>query len=258
MKINSVPVGNHTIEISADKYYDYYETVTIEANKSTYVDAFLEEKPGSIYVESSPSGAQVYVDGSYQGDTPLEIPNVKRGTYALTVTYSGYYDKVRYVEVYPDETTIETVYLQIVFWRTWYFAAGVLLFMAILLAAVYKYKGKKPTPQAPAPTKLKSAFESAAKIARAPFVPIEALINIILPEKENRCPICDKNLEKGEILECTHCEDEGFTCKFHRNCWEEHKTQQNKNGQKIRCYKHSKIYVSEGSIRCIPQKEVSN
>ena len=82
---------------------------------------------------------------------------------------------------------------------------------------------------------LREYFEPVAKIA---------------PDKERQCPICDKSLEQGEILECIHCRDEGFTCKFHKNCWEEHKARQKEDGQnRIRCFKHSDIIIPKRSIR---------
>jgi hypothetical protein len=243
-----VPAGSHEVEVSADKYYGYTETVTVKANETTYVDAPLEEKPGTIYVESDPSGAEVYLDGSYQGTTPEDI-SATSGTHELTLRYDRYYDEVRYINVYPGETTTEYISMRKVFWRSWYLGIP-LAVIVLFIAAGFLYGRKQPTPPAAAPTKLKSTFESAARIARAPFVPIEMLLNIVLPEKENRCPFCDKSLEKGEILECTHCEDEGFTCKFHKECWEEHKLQQKRDKKgRVRCYKHSDIYVSPSSIK---------
>lgn len=249
-----IPVGMHTVTVSANKYYDYTTSVTVETDRTVYVEASLEEKPGSIYVESIPSGAEVYLDGSYKGKTPLTIATLKRGTYTLVVKYSGHYDERLNVSVYPDETTTNEVYLRKVFWRTGYFAFGVIVLIAVI-AIAFRYLRKQPT--VPTPTKLKSTFESAARIARAPFVPIEMLLHIVLPEKENRCPICDKSLD-GKIVECIHCKNEGFTCKFHNECWEGHKVQQGGNRQdKIRCYKHTNLYVTNESIRYLSQKDVS-
>jgi hypothetical protein len=129
LKIDNVPVGSHTIEISADKYYTYGETIAVEANKTTYVDAFLEEKPGSAYVESAPSGAEVFIDGCYIGTTPLKIFNLISGTYTLTLKHPGYLDETKYINVYPDETVAELVTMQEVFWRKWHFVPILVLIM---------------------------------------------------------------------------------------------------------------------------------
>lgn len=255
LRIDNVPAGNHTIRISAEKYYDYVETVTVEANRVTTVEAALEKKPGSIYVESTPSGASVYLDESYKGKTPLTIPDVPEGTHRLTLTYPGYNDWATSVYVYADEVTTERVSMHKVFWRTGYFAAGVILILCILLALI-RHKGKKPLPaESPITKAVKGTVEASKRIARAGFFPIEKLLHITVPEKENQCPICNGNLDKGEILKCNNCEGNGFTCKMHKDCWEEHKSQQKENKVlgKIRCHTHPEIYISEKNISPLPQ-----
>lgn len=45
---------------------------------------------GGLYVNSLPSGADVWVDGSYIGRTPLLIDGLRAGKHALTVTKTGW------------------------------------------------------------------------------------------------------------------------------------------------------------------------
>ena len=45
---------------------------------------------GSIYVSSTPTGAQIYFNGNYRGTAPLTIYSVYPGTYTLTADLSGY------------------------------------------------------------------------------------------------------------------------------------------------------------------------
>ena len=47
---------------------------------------------GSIYIESNPSVASVYVNSDYKGKTPLYVYNVTPGTYPVIVQKSGYQD----------------------------------------------------------------------------------------------------------------------------------------------------------------------
>jgi hypothetical protein len=47
---------------------------------------------GSIYIESYPSVALVYVSSDYKGKTPLTVYNVTPGTYTLLLQKSGYLD----------------------------------------------------------------------------------------------------------------------------------------------------------------------
>jgi hypothetical protein len=46
--------------------------------------------PGSISVESSPSGADIYLDGSYRGHAPLTITSLWPGDYTVSAEMSGY------------------------------------------------------------------------------------------------------------------------------------------------------------------------
>jgi hypothetical protein len=46
---------------------------------------------GSIYVESQPSGAQIYFNGDYRGTSPLTIRDVWPGSYTITAEMTGYH-----------------------------------------------------------------------------------------------------------------------------------------------------------------------
>jgi hypothetical protein len=59
---------------------------------------------GSIQVTSTPD-AQVYIDGVWQGETPLTIEEVLVGSYVLMLSREGYRDLRRTVYVNKDETT---------------------------------------------------------------------------------------------------------------------------------------------------------
>jgi hypothetical protein len=58
---------------------------------------------GTIQVASTPD-AQVYLDGEWQGETPLTIKNVPLGSYVITLSKEGYRDLRKTVYVKKDET----------------------------------------------------------------------------------------------------------------------------------------------------------
>jgi len=66
-----------------------------------------EEPPppeyGTIQVTSTPD-AQVYLDGEFQGETPLTIKKVLVGDYVITLSREGYRDLRRTVYVEKDKT----------------------------------------------------------------------------------------------------------------------------------------------------------
>ena len=51
-----------------------------------------EESPGkgTLHITSSPSGAEVYLDGQFQGTTPCTVVDVVPGNHTLEYRYSGY------------------------------------------------------------------------------------------------------------------------------------------------------------------------
>ncbi len=63
-------------------------------------EIFEQMKNGAISVSSTPSGAQVYLDGAYEGVTPLTI-SVQPGTYNITLKLPGY-------KVYSEFITVES------------------------------------------------------------------------------------------------------------------------------------------------------
>jgi hypothetical protein len=59
---------------------------------------------GNVQVTSTPD-AQVYLDGQWQGETPLTIKDVLVGSYVITFSREGYRDLRRTVYVNKDETS---------------------------------------------------------------------------------------------------------------------------------------------------------
>lgn len=60
---------------------------------------------GNIKVTSSPSYAEVYLDGAYRGKTPITLSNVKVGKHTIKVTKKDYYNYSEMVQVKGSSTT---------------------------------------------------------------------------------------------------------------------------------------------------------
>jgi hypothetical protein len=108
--ISGVTEGSHRIKITRSGYYDYTETNSITAGKTTTVSATLTAVPqtpttGSLDVRSTPSGGNIYIDGTYKGVTPKVISGVAEGAYQVKVTRSGYGDYTRTTTVTAGKTT---------------------------------------------------------------------------------------------------------------------------------------------------------
>lgn len=47
---------------------------------------------GTAIIQSSPLGARIYIDGIYQGKTPLQLEDMPAGYHSVRMTLDGYYD----------------------------------------------------------------------------------------------------------------------------------------------------------------------
>ncbi len=55
-----------------------------------------------LTIQTTPDNASVYLNGVYQGTTPLVIENLSRGSYLLMIRKEGYYDLVTWVDFPGD------------------------------------------------------------------------------------------------------------------------------------------------------------
>lgn len=65
----------------------------------------LPGQPGTIYAQSSPSGAAIYMNGNFYGYAPVTIPDLQPGTYTMKASISGYTPNTQIVTVYAGQTT---------------------------------------------------------------------------------------------------------------------------------------------------------
>jgi len=109
--------GNHPVIVKLSGYYDYSQTVYVTARTTQYVSATLSPvtQSGSIRVYSQPGGANVYLDGSYRGQTDssgnLVISSLPAGTYSVKVTKPQYSDAVYSVQVRQGQESTVQAYL---------------------------------------------------------------------------------------------------------------------------------------------------
>lgn len=105
--------GNHNVRLQLGGYQDWTGSVYIAAGSTASVSPTLTKIPspttGSISVTTNPSGAQVYVDGNYQGVTspggPVDVFNLVPGSHVLEISRAGYQDYRSTVSVSAGATT---------------------------------------------------------------------------------------------------------------------------------------------------------
>ena len=108
LTITDVSHGHHSIELTLAGYQPWPTSVEVKAGETSYVSATLTPTPpatGSISASSSPSGARIYVDGSYKGRTPETITHVSPGSHAVKLKRDGYYDWSTRIDVTAGSTS---------------------------------------------------------------------------------------------------------------------------------------------------------
>jgi hypothetical protein len=85
--------GYHTVEVDYPGYEAYVTNVYIDTGASVEVDADLnrlDSSYGSLFIETNPPGAAVYVDGNYQGTSPVTVAAMSAGAHQVELHLAGY------------------------------------------------------------------------------------------------------------------------------------------------------------------------
>jgi predicted ATP-binding protein involved in virulence len=102
--LSEVAVGQHTIKLTKSGYSDLIRNVSVSVGRTSHLHENLSAY-GSIDISSDPSGADVYLDGNYTGETtPKNISKVVVGDHTIKLTKFGYDDVTRNVSISVGET----------------------------------------------------------------------------------------------------------------------------------------------------------
>jgi|GEM_PF-6643267 len=105
LKLDSLKPGSHTISLSMNEYRDISDSFYITAGASTTYSKKMVKENGNIEIDSTPTGASVYLAGTYKGVTPLLLKGISPEKYNVHLTKEGYKDIDRSVTVNDGETT---------------------------------------------------------------------------------------------------------------------------------------------------------
>ncbi len=105
---SAVIAGDHTVQVAKSGFQTTSKTVTVLPGQTTAVDFSLAPIPvtGSLQMTSFPSGADIYIDGVFKGETGVVIGNLAPGTHSVLLRLAGYQDWTRTVEIQPNQVTI--------------------------------------------------------------------------------------------------------------------------------------------------------
>jgi hypothetical protein len=88
--ISDLPPSTYAVTFSKTGFLDMTAQVVVQGGKTSEVIATLPPESGSLFVNSTPSGARVLLDGAAAGFTPVILENITAGNHTLTVEKDGY------------------------------------------------------------------------------------------------------------------------------------------------------------------------
>ena len=108
--IFDIKVGTHLVEVRIDGYENWSENIEI-TDKEYNLIATLQEKTGSIDVQSEPSNATILINGNKVGFTPETIKNIKPGIHQIEIRADGFGNWSNNVEVTTEKKSKVTALL---------------------------------------------------------------------------------------------------------------------------------------------------
>jgi formylglycine-generating enzyme required for sulfatase activity len=106
LNISQIKSGTYKLKLEKDRYY-YSETrtVTIEDSKTTEEAVTFRPKFGTLVITSEPPDAEVILDGTPKGKTPLTLDRVLSGGYMLELRKELHLDWTGTVSIKDGQTT---------------------------------------------------------------------------------------------------------------------------------------------------------
>lgn len=97
LKLNSVAAGDHTVALDRAGYKRFTTKASVSPNTVSEVSAVLvpasaPSGTGSMSVSSNPSGANILVDNTFIGISPLTARDIAAGEHMVTFRMDGYQD----------------------------------------------------------------------------------------------------------------------------------------------------------------------
>jgi hypothetical protein len=111
LTVSGLEPGTYNVTLSHFRYAKLSTPVTVDAGSVSEVNATLVMLTGSLFVNTTPAGAQLILDGSDAGISPSTFPDLPQGNHTLGVTKEGFVTQVLPVLITADQTTTADVVL---------------------------------------------------------------------------------------------------------------------------------------------------
>ncbi len=109
--IPELPVGSHVISVSSPGYQNLTTQAVVMEGALTEVSIPLLSEKGSLYINTTPSGAEISIDGKPSGLSPVLIPDLTPGNHTLEASKAGYEATRQQVQVIGGHRIVAQVSL---------------------------------------------------------------------------------------------------------------------------------------------------
>jgi hypothetical protein len=111
--VTNLAAGNNNLRLTYSGYNDYQDTIRVVAGQtvSTYATLQSQATDGTLTISSSPSNANIYLDGAYRGTTPRTIGGISKGAHTLEITRPGYHEWSNTIQIHANQVTYITATL---------------------------------------------------------------------------------------------------------------------------------------------------
>ena len=101
----NLPEGNHEIRVKADRFKAWQTRIAVVANQPQELEVIrLEPADGKLSVKTKPAGANVMVDKTFAGQTPLNLALTADRTHRIQISKAGYQKAQRTVNLQSEES----------------------------------------------------------------------------------------------------------------------------------------------------------
>jgi hypothetical protein len=108
--VNDIDPGTYNVTFSHFGYAGLSTPVIVQSGSISEVNATLISLTGSLFVNTTPPGARLTLDGSEAGITPVTFSDLPQGNHTLNVTKEGFVTQVLPVLITADQMkTVDVV-----------------------------------------------------------------------------------------------------------------------------------------------------
>lgn len=112
LTLDSLSPGDYTVNVTRFGYAPYSATVDLKSGETLGITATLPAERGSLAVNTSPSGANITVDGRFAGISPVVIPSLIPGNHTVEMIHEGYVPETQQAAITAGSVTEITAALR--------------------------------------------------------------------------------------------------------------------------------------------------